>query len=230
MMKWFWDAYTTDPKQRHEIYASPLLATAEQLKGLPPALVQTAEKDVLRDEGEAYARKLDAAGVSVVATRYNGMVIGALIALRQADPPSDYRPFAQALANRATRFSEAFRRVVFAQVRIAALNAALTAVYLMIVLPLLGIHLPLIKTMIAVTFVAGLIPVVGNLISNVVIVVVSLSVSPYVALGSLIYLVAIHKLEYFLNARIVGRQIEARAWELLLAMPQVGENVFQGQF
>jgi acetyl esterase len=74
MMKWFWDAYTTDPQQRQEIYASPLLATAEQLKGLPPALVQTAEKDVLRDEGEAYARKLDAAGVSVVATRYNGMI------------------------------------------------------------------------------------------------------------------------------------------------------------
>lgn len=74
MMKWFWDAYTTDPKQRREICASPLLATAEQLEGLPPALVQTAEKDVLRDEGEAYARKLDAAGVSVVATRYNGMI------------------------------------------------------------------------------------------------------------------------------------------------------------
>jgi predicted PurR-regulated permease PerM len=107
---------------------------------------------------------------------------------------------------------------VFAQVRIAALNAVLTAVYLAVVLPLLGVDLPLVKTMIAVTFVAGLIPVVGNLISNVVVVVVSLSVSPYVALGSLIYLVAIHKLEYFLNARIVGTQIEARAWELLLAM------------
>jgi acetyl esterase/lipase len=74
MMKWFWDAYTTDPKQRQEIYTSPLLATPEQLKGLPPTLVQTAEKDVLRDEGEAYARKLDAAGVHVVATRYNGMI------------------------------------------------------------------------------------------------------------------------------------------------------------
>jgi acetyl esterase/lipase len=74
MMKWFWDAYTTDPKQRQEPYASPLLATTEQLKGLPPTLVQTAEKDVLRDEGEAYARKLDAAGVSVVVTRYNGMI------------------------------------------------------------------------------------------------------------------------------------------------------------
>jgi acetyl esterase/lipase len=74
MMKWFWDAYTTDPVQRQEIYASPLLATSEQLSGLPPAVVITAEKDVLRDEGEAYARKLDAAGVPVVATRYNGMI------------------------------------------------------------------------------------------------------------------------------------------------------------
>ncbi|WP_439893431.1 alpha/beta hydrolase (plasmid) [Ralstonia sp. 25C] len=74
MMKWFWNAYTTSPVQRQEIFASPLQATPEQLKGLPPALLQTAEKDVLRDEGEAYARKLDAAGVSVVATRYNGMI------------------------------------------------------------------------------------------------------------------------------------------------------------
>ncbi|HBG29152.1 MAG TPA: alpha/beta hydrolase, partial [Gammaproteobacteria bacterium] len=74
MMKWFWDAYTTDPRQRREIYASPLQATPDQLSGLPPALIVTAEKDVLRDEGEAYGRKLDAAGVPVVVTRYNGMI------------------------------------------------------------------------------------------------------------------------------------------------------------
>ncbi len=74
MMKWFWDSYATDLDARKQIYASPLQATTEQLKGLPPALVQTAENDVLRDEGEAYARKLDEAGVRVTATRYNGMI------------------------------------------------------------------------------------------------------------------------------------------------------------
>ncbi|KTC59830.1 MULTISPECIES: alpha/beta hydrolase [Pseudomonas syringae group] len=74
MMKWFWDNYTTDAAQRNEIYASPLRATTEQLKGLPPALIQTASADVLRDEGEAYARKLDQAGVPVTAVRYNGMI------------------------------------------------------------------------------------------------------------------------------------------------------------
>ena len=74
LMKWFWDNYTTNPKQRAERFASPLQATTEQLKGLPPALVQTAEFDVLRDEGEAYARKLDAARVTVTAVRYNGMI------------------------------------------------------------------------------------------------------------------------------------------------------------
>lgn len=74
MMQWFWDNYTTDPKQRAEIYASPLRATAEQLRGLPPAIVQTAENDVLRDEGEMYAHRLAEAGVNVTAVRYNGMI------------------------------------------------------------------------------------------------------------------------------------------------------------
>ncbi|MBD9415155.1 alpha/beta hydrolase [Pseudomonas sp. PDM16] len=74
LMQWFWDSYTTDPKQRAERFASPLQASTEQLKGLPPTLIQTAEFDVLRDEGEAYARKLDAAGVTVTAVRYNGMI------------------------------------------------------------------------------------------------------------------------------------------------------------
>jgi acetyl esterase/lipase/pimeloyl-ACP methyl ester carboxylesterase len=74
MMEWFWDSYTLDVNQRKEIYASPLQATTAQLKGLPKAFVATAENDVLRDEGEAYARKMDDAGVNVTAIRYNGMI------------------------------------------------------------------------------------------------------------------------------------------------------------
>jgi len=74
MMKWFWDSYTTDPRERQDVYASPLQASNERLKGLAPAIIQTAEMDILRDEGEAYARKLDQAGVDVVSTRYNGLI------------------------------------------------------------------------------------------------------------------------------------------------------------
>ena len=74
LMKWMYDQYTTDPNQRKEIYASPLRASLEQLKGLPPALIQVAENDILRDEGEAYGRKLDEAGVPVTTIRYNGMI------------------------------------------------------------------------------------------------------------------------------------------------------------
>ncbi|MET8571472.1 alpha/beta hydrolase [Streptomyces sp. NPDC004783] len=73
-MQWFWDQYTTDETQRAEITASPLRATTEQLTGLPPALVVTAEADVLRDEGEAYAGKLRQAGVPVTAVRYQGVI------------------------------------------------------------------------------------------------------------------------------------------------------------
>jgi acetyl esterase/lipase len=74
LMKWMYDLYTSDPNQRKEIYASPLQATVEQLKGLPPAFIQVAESDILRDEGEAYGRKLDEAGVTVTTVRYNGMI------------------------------------------------------------------------------------------------------------------------------------------------------------
>ena len=76
MMQWFWSHYTADENERNEIYASPLRASLEELSGLPPALIQTAEQDILRDEGEAYARKLDQAGVPVTLVRYQGMIHG----------------------------------------------------------------------------------------------------------------------------------------------------------
>lgn len=146
------------------------------------------------------------------------MVIGGMLALHEFVSRDGYKPFARALIARATLFDNAFRNIVFAQVRISAINATFTGIYLAVVLPLMGVQLPFTKTMIAITFIVGLLPVVGNLISNAVIVVVSMSHSLGVALGSLAFLVIIHKLEYFLNARIVGGQIRANAWELLVAM------------
>lgn len=147
-----------------------------------------------------------------------GLIIGSFIALRGARLHQTQAPLAQAMSERAHRLGEAFRRVVFAQVRISALNALLTAIYLLLVLPAFGVTLPFTKTMIIVTFLVGLLPVLGNLISNSVIVVISLSHSLHAAAGSLAFLVVIHKLEYFVNARIIGGQIQARAWELLIAM------------
>jgi len=151
-----------------------------------------------------------------------GLIIGGMIVL--ADPTQGYRngrmpgPLARAMETRVTLLGRAFRRVVFGQVRISALNTLLTGIYLAAILPMFGVNLPLVKTMIAVTFIVGLLPVLGNLISNTVIFLISLSVSLYVAIASLLFLIAIHKLEYFVNARIIGGQIRARAWELLLAM------------
>jgi acetyl esterase len=74
MMKWFWDSYIPNPEDRNQMYASPLKANLNELKGLPPALVQTAENDVLRDEGEAYARKMNEAGVKVTLVRIEGLI------------------------------------------------------------------------------------------------------------------------------------------------------------
>lgn len=74
LMKWMFDQYTTDLKQCKEIYLSPLLASIDELRGLPPTIVQVAENDILRDEGEAFGRKLDEAGVDVTTIRYNGVI------------------------------------------------------------------------------------------------------------------------------------------------------------
>lgn len=98
MMVWFWDNYTTDLKARTEKYASPLMATQEELAGLPDAIVQTAENDVLRDEGEAYARKMDAAGVKVTAIRFNGMIHDWGLLNPLADVPGSKSSMLQAAA------------------------------------------------------------------------------------------------------------------------------------
>ena len=147
-----------------------------------------------------------------------GMVLGAIIALQRIPDVTKRKPLAAALFERLHLLSQAFRNIVFAQIKISLLNTAFTSIFLAVILPLCGVHLPLTKTLIVLTFLLGLLPVVGNLMSNTLIFIVGMSLSIWVALAALGYLIIIHKVEYFLNARIVGGQISAKSWELLLAM------------
>lgn len=147
-----------------------------------------------------------------------GIIIGSMLAFHNFKKPEEYNSFSKALLERFITLRQSFDKVVLAQMYISLLNTIFTAIYLLAILPLFGIHLPLTKTMIILTFVAGLIPVIGNLISNFFIVAVSIGVSFHVGIASLVFLVVIHKFEYFLNAHIIGHKVNAVAWELLLAM------------
>lgn len=154
-----------------------------------------------------------------------GLIIGVMVSLHDSFTPHYHRPFAAAMLDRARHLADAFRSIVFAQVWISGINTLLSALFILVILPMAGINLPFAKTLVVITFIAGLLPVIGNLISNTVLVVVALSHSLEVALACLAFMVVLHKLEYFLNARIIGAKIDARSWELLIAM-LVGESLF----
>ena len=194
---------------------------------LPDSIAEQlpADADELRQALVAWLRphagelkQVGAEAGHMLAHIFFGLGIGVLVSLYAAQPHESLGPLATALQERVGRVGEAFRRVVFAQASISAVNTILTALYLFVALPLAGVHLPLAKTLLVITFLVGLLPVVGNLVSNTIIVILSLSVSPSIAIASLIFLVVIHKLEYFLNAHMIGAQVHAHAWELLLAM------------
>lgn len=179
--------------------------------------LRTAAVDWLR----MHADQLQLAGKAaarVIVHLVIGMVLGAMVALASARPARRGGPLDEALIERCRLLVQSFHDIVFAQVKISALNTLFTAIFVLIVLPLFDVPLPLAKTLVLVTFIAGLLPVIGNLISNTLIFIVGLSVSLGVGVAALAFLIVVHKFEYFLNARIVGTQIRARAWELLIAM------------
>jgi predicted PurR-regulated permease PerM len=176
-------------------------------------------------EHAADAQAMGAAAGKTITRILIGLIIGVMVSLHDSLTPQFHKPFAAALLERAGHLAAAFKNIVFAQVWISAINTTLSAIFILIVLPMAGIDLPFAKTLVAITFVAGLLPVVGNLISNTVRVVVALSISLETALACMAFMVVLHKLEYFLNARIIGSKINARSWELLIAM-LVGESLF----
>ena len=163
------------------------------------------------------------AGLHGFLLMYVGVVIGALI---KGTPRMPTRaPLRWELRQRAAHFIAAFRQIVLAQFWIAAINALSTALFLLVLLPLFGVKMPYIGALVALTFFAGLIPIVGNLICNSVITLAGVSVSPAVGLACLAFLIAIHKTEYVINAKILGKQTNTAAWELLAVM-FIGEAMF----
>ncbi|HZF83152.1 MAG TPA: AI-2E family transporter [Burkholderiaceae bacterium] len=147
---------------------------------------------------------------------YVGLIVGGLAAV--ARPPALRQPLAAQMHRRISVFGQAFRQIVAAQFWIATFNTALTAVFLLFILPVWNLSLPYTPALITLTFLAGLIPIVGNLLCNVVITLVGLSVSPLTAAACLAFLILIHKAEYVINAKVVGSRTHIAVWELLAVM------------
>ncbi len=214
-----------NPRALWDTQLMPLVEKARQQ--LPPALVSSLPDSVdeLRVMATELTRKhagsLQLVGkdtARALAHILVGLVLGAIVALSRTKPVSQLGPLAVALGRRTHHLAVAFHNIVFAQIKISVINTAFTAIFLFGALPLFGVHVPLAKTLVVLTFVVGLLPVIGNLISNTAVTVAALSVSLGVGVAALVFLVLIHKLEYLLNARIIGTQIRASAWELLIAM------------
>ncbi|WP_176089381.1 AI-2E family transporter [Achromobacter anxifer] len=144
-----------------------------------------------------------------------GVVVGALAAI---SVPTSTGKLALAMRARGALLLAGFTKVVMAQVWIAAVNTLFTATLLFVAFPLIDVHIPYAAWLVLLTFVAGLLPIVGNLLCNIVLTIAGLGVGPHIAIACLVFLVAVHKLEYFINAKVMGSQIKTAAWELLIVM------------
>jgi predicted PurR-regulated permease PerM len=163
--------------------------------------------------------------VKIVTTQLVFLVIGCVVAVslflnaqvvldRASHPVKNnlYAVCADEIAQRFRGFYRCFVTVMGAQIIISAINTALTSVFVF------AVNLPHPVVVIGVTFLCGLLPVIGNLISNTVIVGISFTISPQMALAALVFLVVIHKLEYFLNSKIIGDRIKNPVWLTLLGL------------
>ncbi|MGF6147882.1 sporulation integral membrane protein YtvI [Kingella potus] len=214
-----------------------ILADTKNSKELPAAILNLLPNNTAEIQARAVAL-INEYGAALTRISKNsitsfvyiliGIIIGAMLSFHRLNVRRSRRkmpPFKAELVRRIQNFETSFERVFIAQVKISLVDTLLTGLYLYLVLPLFGVELPFRMTVLAIAFVVGLIPVVGNLISNTVIIILGLGSSLYVAVASLVFLVVIHKLEYFLNAKIIGSEIESSAWELLVAMV-VCERIF----
>ena len=225
--------YITDAPQQYRELLDYLAHTVLELRDKLPADMADQLPDGAQEIQHLLASYLAAkAGALAHAGRawltgllyaYVGLIIGALAAVR---PITTRRPpLVAALRERIRLMGLAFRQIVAAQFWIAAFNTFLTAIFLLGVLPHWNLTLPYTPALITLTFIAGLVPIVGNLLCNAVITIVGLSVSPVAAAACLGFLILIHKAEYVINAKVVGRRTQMGVWELLSVM-FVAEAVF----
>ncbi|MGL9769558.1 MAG: AI-2E family transporter [Sodalis sp. (in: enterobacteria)] len=198
----------SDMKNRiPDFLPSFLPESAEELKDQLFTLVES-NLIIIRNMGRSFLHGL--------ITIFIGLIIGAVISLNKPSSRNPY--FKQQLLERLNYFSQAFRNIVFAQIKVSLVNTLLTSMMILVLFPLFGVRLPLGNMLILATFIFGLLPIIGNLISNFMIIISALSISVSVGGVMVLYLILIHKLEYFLNAEIIGNHINAKSWELLLAM------------
>jgi predicted PurR-regulated permease PerM len=219
------DYVIATPKQYGDLLHYMARTILELREKLPTQLAEMlpAETDGIQ---RAIARHLAAkAGTLAMAGRawlagllyaYVGLVIGALAAVRKT--PSEPAVLARHLRIRVHLIGESFRHIMAAQLWIASFNTLMTALFLLVLMPLLDVRIPYVPALITLTMMAGLVPILGNLVSNVVVTVVGLSVSPLAGAACLGFLILIHKAEYAINAKVVGHSTHIGVWELLSVM------------
>lgn len=135
-----------------------------------------------------------------------------------ADTHNFYDAITEEVTRRFASFYNSFALVIGAQLVISIINTSFTAIYVV----LSGLPYP--TVIIGITFLCGLLPIIGNIISNTIIIAIAITVSPKLAFASLIFLIVIHKLEYFLNSKIIGDRIKIPMWLTLFGLV-IGESV-----
>lgn len=217
---------------RQAVKEAPLLAVkisqqAQQWRAMLPAVVADKIPEGQEDIQEAIASAV-AGQMSGIAGAGKTWAVGILFALvgwiiglvmANMEPPKKARgPLGEALARRGAVFSDIFVQVVVGQSFVACANTFFAAIFMLIILPLAGYALPWTGALLAMTMILSMIPAAGNVVCNGVVAMVALTVGPGVAVASLVYLILVHKVEYFINARAVGRRVDSSIAEMLLAM------------
>jgi predicted PurR-regulated permease PerM len=155
-----------------------------------------------------------------------GMLLAIVVFFRHVTQHDDTLrgPLSIHLTMKLSRLARAFSRIALAQIKVSLFNTFITSLYL-IVLMGFGKTIPFMTTLIVITFILGLVPIVGNIVTNAVLVILSLGVSSGTALATLVFVVALSKLQYVLTSRMVGSEIDSQAWEILFAII-IGEAAF----